>query len=230
MNALNNFSVEQQQQLIGKVFIVDDDAQSRESIAALVDAMGVEVITFPSGEAFLASPYLHDAGCLVTDLRMPGMNGLELLKRLRAQEIEIPIILVSAYVDVRIAVDTMAAGAFRVVEKPYNDQELWDAIVSAIQEGSISMKKSLARRSLAQRQSSLTESENEVMHLILSGYSNKQISHELDISPRTVDLRRQAILSKMEFQNIVELATALGSHDLVVIDELEQLSMKNRAN
>lgn len=228
MNALNDYPTEPQQHLIGKVFIVDDDAQPRESIAALVDAMGVEVFTFPSGEAFLASPHLHDNGCLVTDLRMPGMNGLELLKRLRAQEIEIPIILVSAYVDVRIAVDTMAAGAFRVVEKPYNDQELWDAIVSAIQTGSISMKKSIARRSLAQRQASLTESENEVMHLILSGYSNKQISYQLDISPRTVDLRRQAILSKMEFQNIVELATALGSHDLIVIDELEVLSAKNR--
>ncbi|MCA9089690.1 MAG: response regulator transcription factor [Planctomycetaceae bacterium] len=200
--------------VVGQVYIVDDDQPSRLSVAALMEAMGLQAVTFPSGEAFLRSPELQQNGCLVADLRMLGMSGLELLKRMRTMGIDMPVIVVSAYTDVRIAVDAMAAGAYRVIEKPYQEQELWDCIIRAMREGERLAEQARTRESLKSRMERLTVSEREVLQLLIRGVNNKRISSILDMAPRTVDLRRRAILDKMQSSNIIELASRLSAHNL----------------
>jgi len=206
---------EQEDRLInGQVFVIDDDEAARESIAALVEVMGVPVQTFSCAEDFLNSSSIFEPGCVVTDLRMLGMSGVELIRHLRARDVETPVILVSAYADIAIAVEAMTLGAFRVIEKPYRDQELWDCIVGAMRLAEQQVRDSTMRDSLNQRLARLTASELDVLRLLLKGMPNKQISRELDLSPRTVDLRRRSILDNMEFENIVELAAVLGRYDV----------------
>lgn len=187
------------------VFVVDDDLSVCRSIALLAETMGIKSRTFPSAEAFLEGLMSQPNGCLITDIRMLGMSGVQLLDEVAARGWKLPTIVVTAHADVRLAMQVVRAGAMTLLEKPYQDQELWDALDEAL-----NLSRSLADVSEFQakfrdRLSSLTPDELVVMREMLHGVPNKNIARDLDIAPRTVDLRRHSVLKKMEAQSAIHI-------------------------
>lgn len=203
----------------GTVFIVDDDDAVRRSVVALVRATGLVADGFSSGEEFLESRKYAEPGCVVSDVRMLGMNGLELLSQIRARRSRIPVIVVTAYADVRIAVEAMKGGAQTVLEKPYREQDLWDHVVLALRTDRQQREKQSQANDLRQRLDTLTEKEQMVLKHLVQGVPNKVISRELDIAPRTVDLRRQVLLKKMGAVSTLNLVRDLAAVGL--IDEID---------
>lgn len=188
-----------------QVFIVDDDPASRESVAALVRSHGVDAETFASAEDFLARFDHHSNGCLVIDVRMSGMSGIELLEQLKRQGIELPVIVITGYGDVPSAVRAMRAGATTFLEKPCSDQRLWESITSALRQEADSRTQRLQRAEARRRLATLTPDERKVLQKLLEGCSNKGIAKDLDIGLRTVELRRATILKKMAASSLAEL-------------------------
>lgn len=187
------------------VFVVDDDPDVCQSIALMTQAMGVKCSTFSSAEKFLAEVTSQPLGCLITDFRMLGMSGVELLSAIAERGWKVPTILVTAYADVRLAVDAVRAGAMTLLEKPYREQELWSAIDEALNV-SRSLAESIERQnSIKERLSLLTPEEFRVLREMIEGTPNKVIATELDIAPRTVDLRRQSVLRKLEAQSAIHV-------------------------
>lgn len=185
------------------VHIVDDEEPVRKSLAFLLAAEGFAVRVHESAGAFLKiAPGLRNA-CLVTDLRMPEIDGVDLLRSLRAQGIRIPAIVISGHGDVPMAVAAMKAGALDFIEKPFEDQLLVDSIRRAAEEigrGATSDDSEVGRR-LAK----LTEREREVLAGIIAGNPNKTVAYDLDISPRTVEVHRASIMTKMEARSLADL-------------------------
>ena len=187
------------------VFIVDDDKDACDSVCALVKSMGVQAKPYASAEEFL---YAYDAsqpGCLITDLRMVGMSGLELQQKLAADRCEIPVIFISGFMQVNHAVQAMKAGAETVLKKPYLDQDLWDAIQSAIRLDAARCRKKAYDHGLFNRIATLERLEREVLDLVTSGKSNKVIAGILGISLRTVEDRRSKIMRKLGVESLAEL-------------------------
>lgn len=187
------------------VFVVDDEPSVRESIAALVEPMGVASELFASAEEFLAAYDPSRPGCLVTDVRMMGMSGLELQEQLQVRDIKIPVIIISAYADVPIAVDAMQKGAVTLLEKPCRDQELWDAICRAIARDAAERDKATSRQEILDRLAELTPSEREVMDLMVAGLPNKVIAKRLDVGLRTVETRRHNIFQKLKAKSLADV-------------------------
>ena len=192
------------------VFIVEDDAETRNSFCALACSMGLKAESFASAEAFLEHIDLRRSGCAVVDFRLPGMNGIELQRRLMAVRNDLPVILVSAFMDIRVAADAVQQGVFRILQKPYPDSELSDAIQAAIQSERAQGKKRRYRLDVEHRLSQLDARERRTLELILDGQPNKSIGRRLALSRRTVERIRSRILDKMKTSTFVELATALG--------------------
>lgn len=187
------------------VYLVDDDAAVRAGFSALFRSVGLPVKSFASGEAFLESVDEHALGCLVVDVRMPGMSGLELQERLRDRGVGLPIILISAHGDVPMAVRAMKAGAIDFLEKPVNEQLLLDRI-----QGCLSVARHVYDNAeliavTRARLEALTPREREVLDRLVKGESSKVIAAELDISPRTVDVHRSHIMDKLGARSIAEL-------------------------
>lgn len=189
------------------VFVIDDDEQARRSVCMLVRSMGLNAEAFASAEDFLANYGAERPGCLVTDVRMQGMSGLELLEKLEALDVPLPVIILTAYAQTSLAVRAMKAGAVTVLDKPYADNDLWDAIQKALAEDAAARNANQRRRRLQSRMGQLTPAEQTVMEMIVAGKANKVIAKELNVSVRTIEYRRHAVLSKMQAQSVAELVS-----------------------
>lgn len=187
------------------VFIVDDDEAICQSLRLLIDDIGLEVRTFNSARQFLAEHDPSQPSCLVLDVRMSGMSGLELQSRLRELGIEIPTIIITGHGDVPMAVEAMKAGALDFIEKPFRDQVLLDSIHRAIDLDRSTRRRRRERQAVQSRIRLLTQREHEVMGRLIAGKTNKSIAYELGISPKTVDFHRANILSKTGVNSVVEL-------------------------
>jgi FixJ family two-component response regulator len=187
------------------VYVVDDDKPVRESLTWLISSVDLSVKAYPSAKAFLEDAEQVQTGCLITDIRMPGLSGLDLQIELKARGINIPVIVISGHGDVQTAVRAMKAGAFDFIEKPFNDQLLLDLVHRAISR-SLSSSESLTEQAdLRACRDSLTPRERQVLELIVMGEPNKSIGHQLEISDKTVEAHRAKVMSKMQASSLAEL-------------------------
>ena len=187
------------------VFVVDDDAAARESVLALVSLKGVRAQGFASAEEFLAHYVPEMTGCLVVDVRMTGMSGLQLLQQLQVRKSTLPAIVITGYADVPMAVKAMQSGAMTFLEKPCQEQELWQAIQQALDREQSLLAARRQQGEIESRLATLTEDEVAVLHKLLEGLPNKRIAVDLDIGLRTVELRRSNIMKKMSANSLPEL-------------------------
>ena len=187
------------------VFVVDDDKAARHSVCALVRSMGLRAEAFSSAEEFLSAYVSDRSGCLVTDVRMLGMSGIELQEELNEKGVLLPVIVMTAYPQTPLIVRAVKAGAVTVLEKPYEDNELWDAIRQALTEDATKRVEHERRQELRDRIACLTVSEREVMDMIVKGLPNKAIAQRLDLSVRTVESRRHEIFEKLQANSLAEL-------------------------
>ncbi len=187
------------------VFVVDDDQLARESVCALVQSMGVSAEAFPSAEDFLEH-YVDDrAGCLVTDVRMMGMSGLELQDKLQELRIRLPVVVMTAYAKTPLTVRAMQNGAVTLLEKPCEENELWDAIRKALARDAKSRDAHERREAHRRRVGGLTPVQRQVMNSIVAGKSNKQIAAELNIGVRAVEARRSEVFNQMQANSLADL-------------------------
>ncbi|HSD61107.1 MAG TPA: response regulator [Burkholderiales bacterium] len=193
-----------------KVFIVDDDDAIRDSLAWLMSTRGLTAQAFGSAEEFLGACPEDAPGCLVLDMRMPGMSGLELHEKLLERGCTLPVIFLTGHADVPMAVAAIKRGAFDFVEKPFNDNALVDLVIKGIERDARARAQRAEKATVASRLAQLTPREREVMDLILAGRLNKLIADELNISMRTVEVHRSRVLEKMGVRSAVELAQLIG--------------------
>jgi two-component system, LuxR family, response regulator FixJ len=192
-----------------KVFVVDDDEAICESLRLLVEDIGLEVQTFSNALQFLSGYDPNEGGCLILDLRMPGMSGLELLSKLRQWRIEIPTIIMTGHADVPTAVAAMKAGALGFIEKPFRHQVLLDCIEEALRLDAQMRRRRKDRQGIQSRLELLTSREREVLDHLITGKTNKNTAYELGISQKTVDFHRANILDKVGVGSLVELLCLL---------------------
>ncbi|MHB8864238.1 MAG: response regulator transcription factor [Pirellulaceae bacterium] len=190
------------------VFVVDDDANVRLSVCALVNSMGWRAQGFASAEDFLANHVPAARGVAVIDLRMPGMSGLELQAELARRNPHLPVIVLTAYARTPTTVRAIQAGAVAMIDKPYHDNDLWDAIRKALEQEEADWKAGQQRRNIQERVASLTAEERRVADLVVKGRPNKTIAQELDLSVRTVEKRRHNVLAKMNVESVAALVEA----------------------
>ena len=189
----------------GVVFVVDDDASLRESLKNLIRSVGLRVEAFPSAQEFLRSKRPDVPGCLVLDVRLPGLSGLDLQKRMAEADVEIPIIFITGHGDIPMTVQAMKAGAMEFLTKPFRDQDLLDAIQEALERDRQTREQRAEVEVLRRRFDSLTPREGEVMELMVAGLLNKQIAAELGASETTVKIHRHHVMEKMGASSLAEL-------------------------
>lgn len=187
------------------VFIVDDDEAVRESLSWLISSVGFQVEAFESAQAFLDAYAPSRPGCLLVDVRMPGMSGLELQKHLAQQALCLPVIVITGHGDVQMAVRAMKDGAFDFIEKPFNDQVMLDSVNKAVRECERRRNLEGERQAVLVLMDRLTPREHQVMDMIVAGQANKQIAHHLDISDKTVEAHRAKVMEKLEATSLAEL-------------------------
>jgi FixJ family two-component response regulator len=195
------------------VFVVDDDVSVRESLELLIQSAGWQPETFESAQDFLARPRLLAPSCLILDVAMPGLNGLDLQKRIAADRHYMPIIFLTGYGDVPMTVQAMKAGAAEFLTKPFSDTVLLDALAKALERSREALDQELQLNALRERYASLSRREREVMALVVAGLLNKQVGGELGISEITVKAHRGAMMRKMHaasLPDLVNMAARLG--------------------
>ena len=185
------------------VHIVDDDEAVRQSLAFMLSTAGLPVRLYDSATAFLAALTGIQDGCLITDMRMPDMTGLELLRELRARAHGLPAIVITGHGDVPLAVEAMKAGAIDFIEKPFEEQAILDAVRTALKH--CGDDGSGDRTAVAGKLALLSERERQVLDGLISGHPNKTIAHALGISPRTVEVYRANLMAKMQAKSLSEL-------------------------
>lgn len=193
------------------VFVVEDDPEMRESFAALFTSQGLAVETFSSGEEFLTHCDSSRPGCMVADFRLQGINGIDLHRLLTEAGCTLPVILISGYLNVRSAVKAVQQGMFRVLEKPYQEDELLSAVREAIEENRRSRDNKTYRMDFAHRLQALDSRERLTLEMIVAGHGNRAIEHKLGLSTRTIDRIRSSILEKTGCMSFVELSAAYGA-------------------
>ena len=187
------------------IFVVDDDDAVRESLKALLETEGLSVETYASGQAFLDAYDPSRRGCLLLDVRMPDMTGLELQQKLAARPHELSIILITGHGDVPMAVNAMKAGAVDFIEKPYSDETILGSVNNALESGAPGAGKGTAVEETASRIALLSPRERQVLDQLIIGHQNKMIAYELGISPRTVEIHRSRVMAKMQAKNLPQL-------------------------
>ena len=187
------------------VFIVDDDRGLRQAIHDLVESVGLRAESFASGEDFLRAKRMNRPSCLVLDVRLPQMSGLDFQQRLTETGIQIPIIFITAHGDIPMSVRALKSGALEFLTKPFRDQDLLDAIHQALERDRVAREQQSEIRNLQERVRTLTGREQEVMNLVVSGMLNKQIASEIGASEATVKIHRGNVMRKMKAGSIVDL-------------------------
>ena len=189
----------------GKVYVIDDDEAMRDSLNFLLDSAGYEVTLFDSALKFLDALPGLEFGCVVSDVRMPGLDGIELLKRIKAGHCTFPIVIMTGHGDVPLAVEAMKLGAVDFLEKPFEDDRLVGMIEMAIQEAEPAARSEALTQDIAARVALLSPRERQVMNGLIAGLSNKLIARDYDISPRTIEVYRANVMTKMQANSLSEL-------------------------
>ena len=190
------------------VFVVDDDVDVRESVCALLESAGLHGVPFGSARAFLDAYRSNATGCVIADIRMPDMDGLELQEEIVRRNIPLPVIVVTGHADVPLAVRAMKAGALDLIEKPFDDEQLLATVRRALAKAEGQREQASAAQNVTTRVASLSTRERQVLELLVAGKANKVIAYELDISPRTVEIHRARVMDKMEAKSLSDLVRA----------------------
>lgn len=189
----------------GHVYVIDDDEAMRESLNFLLDSCGFGVTLFDNAQGFLGALPGLAFGCVVSDIRMPGVDGIELLKCMKAQHSPFPIVIMTGHGDVPLAVEAMKLGAVDFLEKPFEDDRLVTMIEAAIRRAEPVAKNEAIAQDMAARVASLSPREHQIMEGLIAGLSNKLIAREYDISPRTIEVYRANVMTKMQANSLSEL-------------------------
>lgn len=192
-----------------RVYIVDDDEAMRDSLLWLLESQSFSVTAYSSAEDFLAACRDGMAGCIVLDVRMPGMSGLELYEKLNARHCTLPVIFITGHGDVPMAVSALKRGAVDFIEKPFGDKDMLRLIEQCLELDRNNREKNQQGVAAARRLAALTEREVEVMNLIIAGKLNKQVADVLNISIKTVEVHRSRIMDKMAVRTVAELVQAV---------------------
>ncbi|HSD84685.1 MAG TPA: response regulator FixJ [Anaerolineae bacterium] len=187
------------------VHVVDDDEAMRDSMAFLLRAENFQVQTYADATDFLEALPQIKAGCVVTDVRMPGMSGIELLQRLRELKVSLPVIVVSGHGDVPLAVEAMKTGALDFIEKPFDDEVFLRAVRMALSAHAVDSQRDAQKATINSRLESLSNREREVLEGLVAGHPNKTIAFDLGISPRTVEIYRANVMEKMQAGSLSDL-------------------------
>lgn len=194
------------------VFIVDDDRDMRTSLQWLIESIGLKVEVYESAEMFLEAHREGHAGCLILDVRMPGIGGIRLLEHLKALQSSMPIIMLTGHGEISMAVQTMKSGAFDFLEKPASPQVILERVQDALRLDRETRIKTQGRRDLADKLAQLTRREHEILERLVAGESTKLIAERLFISERTVEKHREHLLNKMEVHSMIELIRRVIAH------------------
>jgi len=192
------------------VYLVDDDDAIRDSLALLLESIGLACAVHPSAAEFLEVYDRDQHSCLVTDIRMPGLSGLELQQRLNEERAEIPVIFITGHGDVPMAVNAMKSGATDFIQKPFRDQDLIDRIHSALARDLEERKWRAEEKVIRELLALLTPRETEVMQRVVRGQANKVIAMDLGVSQRTVELHRARVMHKLKMRSLADLVSAVG--------------------
>ena len=195
------------------VFIVDDDPAMRDSLGFLIGSVGRHVETYASAEEFLAAYDNERPGCVVLDVRMPGLSGLELMEKMNEDRFAPPVVLITGHGDIPMAVRALKAGAFDFIEKPFSDQVLLERIQQALQLDTVDRASERDRADIERRSTRLTSRENQVFELVVAGKPNKVVASDLGISQKTVEVHRAHVMEKMRaesFADLVKMAVVLS--------------------
>lgn len=187
------------------VFIIDDDPALRDSLQWLLESVGLQAVAFARGQDFLDAYVPGQSGCLLLDVRMPGMSGLHLQQKLHESGIDLPVIIITGYGDVPIAVTAMKNGAVDFIEKPFNEQLLLDCVQNALAQDQTQRQTRGSRQEVIKRFASLTAREQEVMRWVVEGLSNKDIAENLAVSRKTVEVHRVKVMNKMQAESLSDL-------------------------
>ena len=187
------------------IYVIDDDAAMRDSLAFLLDVNGFAPKTYESADAFLGGTPAASPACVISDIRMPGVNGIELVRKLKSSGAPCPVILITGHGDVALAVEAMKAGAVDFIEKPFDDGALLGAIRAALELRPAAEVNSSARKEAEARLAELSPRERDVLQGLVAGKINKVIAHELHISPRTVEVYRANLMAKTGARSMSEL-------------------------
>jgi FixJ family two-component response regulator len=190
---------------VSTVFIIDDDHGVRQAIHDLVESVGLRAESFATGEEFLRSRQIVRPSCLVLDVRLPQMSGLDFQRRLTETGMQIPIIFITAHGDIRMSVRALKSGAVEFLTKPFKDQDLLDAIQQALERDRIAHEQQAEVQHLQERYHALTPRQQQVMALVVSGMLNKQIASEIGASEATVKIHRGNVMRKMQAASVVDL-------------------------
>ncbi len=189
----------------GKVYVIDDDEAMRDSLKFLLDSANFNVTLFETAVRFLDVLPSLEFGCVVSDVRMPGLDGIELLKRMKASHSRFPILIMTGHGDIPLAVEAMKLGAVDFLEKPFEDDRLIGMIEAAIRQAEPAARSEAATLDIAARIATLSPRERQVMDGLIAGLSNKLIARDYDISPRTIEVYRANVMTKMQANSLSEL-------------------------
>jgi two-component system, LuxR family, response regulator FixJ len=187
------------------VQIIDDDDALRDSLTFLLSSAGIEAKSYESAGAYLNDPQRGAAGCIITDVRMPGMSGIDLLRKLKSDGVSLPVIVMTGHGDVPLAVEAMKLGAFDFIEKPFDDDALLASVRGALGVQEKHSRVESQRQDIENRLTQLSTRERQVLDGLVAGQANKVIAYELGISPRTVEIYRANVMTKMQANSLSDL-------------------------